>query len=60
MAGGITQTGVFLVSGRDKPAVRAELRCALKVLIDNDVDLIIVEVRMAERHANFQPLKNIS
>ena len=42
VAGGITQTEIY-VETRDKEKVQAELKKALEVLIENDVDLIIVE-----------------
>merc|ERR1711962_627981 len=42
VAGGITQTETY-VETRDKDKVQAELKKALEVLIENDVDLIIVE-----------------
>jgi len=41
-AGGITQTETY-VATRDKAKVQEELTKALKVLIENDVDLLIVE-----------------
>merc|ERR1712142_609549 len=42
VAGGITQTETY-VETRDKEKVQAELKKAIEVLIENDVDLIIVE-----------------
>ena len=42
VAGDITQTETY-VETKDKAKVQAELRKALEVLIENDVDLIIVE-----------------
>merc|ERR1712013_975015 len=42
VAGGITQPETY-VETRDKAKVQAELKKALEVLIENDVDLIIVE-----------------
>ena len=42
VAGGITQTETY-VETRDKDKVQTELKKALEVLIENDVDLIIVE-----------------
>ena len=44
VAGGIVQTAAYK-SSRNKEEVHEELREGLAVLIKNDVDLIIVEVR---------------
>ena len=47
MAAGITQTGLFQGNTGKVPVkaeVQAELRSALKVLVRNELDLLIVEV----------------
>ncbi len=45
LAGGVTQTEAYRLEDRDKEAVKQELWKALKVLVDNKVDLIILEVQ---------------
>ena len=44
MAGGIVQTGAYK-KGEGREEVQKELREGLEILIENDIDLIIVEVR---------------
>ena len=49
MAGGIVQTGAYK-KGEGKEEVQRELREGLEILIENDIELIIVEVGVWDRH----------
>ena len=44
MAGGIVWTTAYSEGG-GRAAVQAELRAGLRVLLEHDIDLILVEVR---------------
>jgi len=46
VAGGICQTPSYL-SGKDKTPVQQEFRKQVEVFVENDLDFIICEVRLA-------------